>query len=439
MAWGLFGLLIGLTALPAVAGAERDRGPGPLPWRVGGKLGFTADAAAFPESSGTVLEVYLRIPPATLVDLVADTTKLARLKLSARLKSAYGELQHEAVQEFELVAGDTVGGFGKVVLLRFPARPGKARLQVRLEDVQSRRRGLAYLGRKVAVSNTVEGDIVVPGSEGGRVISDLEFTWNQPGARGGEPFRHGGTAVLPNPERLYGLYQNEVGVRFAARSGDSRPWHWKTRVLDGEQHAISEQESTLAAGPGIEPLLRVDVSREPAGGYDLEVQAWQEGDAKPLVRRSHFGVAWKSEAWVLNPRDLEDLVHFLLDPDQEDTFLALGPGEKERYLDEFWRKRDPTPETAVNEARAVFMQRVDYANATYTRIGLGKGMFSDMGRTYILYGAPSEVYHQVIPTGSETIEEIVNSLAQAETRSVGDVTGCISNLSGAKSPPSWAT
>jgi len=140
------------------------------------------------------------------------------------------------------------------------------------------------------------------------------------------------------------------------------------------------------------------------------------------VRRSHFGVAWKSEAWVLNPRDLEDLVHFLLDPDQEDTFLALGPGEKERYLDEFWRKRDPTPETAVNEARAVFMQRVDYANATYTRIGLGKGMFSDMGRTYIRYGAPSEVYHQVIPTGSETIEEIVNSLAQAETRSVGDVT-----------------
>src|SRR5439155_611788 len=67
-------------------------------------------------------------------------------------------------------------------------------------------------------------------------------------------------------------------------------------------------------------------------------------------------------------------------------------------------------------------RRADYANRTYSRAGIGKGMFSDMGRTYVRYGAPSETYHQVIPTGNETIAELVNQLAATETRAVGDVT-----------------
>jgi GWxTD domain-containing protein len=168
--------------------------------------------------------------------------------------------------------------------------------------------------------------------------------------------------------------------------------------------------------------LAVDLSTEPAGGYDLEVAVWQDGDAAPLTRRARFGVAWQVDSWMRNPRDIEDDVHFLLNPDDEEAFALLPPGEQERYLDDFWAARDPVAATGVNEARSTFLRRVDHANLTWSRPGLGKGMFSDMGRVYIRYGEPSEVVNQVIPTGDETVDRIVSQLSANEDRPVGDVT-----------------
>jgi len=63
-------------------------GPGPLPWRVGGRLGFTSDAVGTADSAGYILEVYTRIPPATLGSLGRDVAGQTRLRLSIRLRSS---------------------------------------------------------------------------------------------------------------------------------------------------------------------------------------------------------------------------------------------------------------------------------------------------------------------------------------------------------------
>jgi GWxTD domain-containing protein len=166
----------------------------------------------------------------------------------------------------------------------------------------------------------------------------------------------------------------------------------------------------------------VDLSTEPAGGYELELRAWQDGDAAPLVRRARFSVAWRVGSWLRNPRDIEDEAHFLFaSGDEEEAFAALSPGEQERHLEDFWSRRDPSPGTGVNEARETFLRRVDRANRLFTRPGLGKGMFSDMGRVYIRHGEPSEIVHQVIPTGGETVEALIQELSAHEERALGDI------------------
>jgi GWxTD domain-containing protein len=75
----------------------------------------------------------------------------------------------------------------------------------------------------------------------------------------------------------------------------------------------------------------------------------------------------------------------------------------------------------VNEAHAAFLKRTDFANRTYGRYGLGKGMFSDMGRVFIRYGEPSEVLKQVIPAQDNTLEQVIRQLAAADTRTMNDV------------------
>ena len=62
--WGWVALAVGLQALAAIPAAAVEKQVGPPPWRSGGRLGFTCDAAAFPDSTGYHLEVYLRLPPA---------------------------------------------------------------------------------------------------------------------------------------------------------------------------------------------------------------------------------------------------------------------------------------------------------------------------------------------------------------------------------------
>jgi len=389
---------------------------------VSGRLGFTVDAASFPDSSSDLLEIYCRLPPATIASLTRTDRGDARLKLGVALHNRFGAKHHEATQEFTVVPSDT-GGFGKVVLLRLPVKSGSYTMDVKLEDPLSRKRGLAYIGRAVSQSATVKGEITVPDPSSGRRVSNLEFVWGK-AAGGGAAFRHADldTGFLPNPDRLYGLLASELRAHFVARSAAPSTWHWRSRLLDASGKEVAKHD-TSATALSIAPVVTMDVSTYPAGGYDFEIQVWREGESAPAVRRGRFSVAWSRSSWWRNPRDIEDEVHLLLDKEEdEEAFSQMNAGEQEAYLESFWRERDPTPSTAANEARTEFFRRVNHANSTWTRsAALGKGMFSDMGRVYIRHGEPDEVLRQVIPAGDQTLQQVLRQIDASEDRPTGDV------------------
>jgi GWxTD domain-containing protein len=415
-------LLLASALLAGAAGPSRaaSQDAGPLPWRVGGRGGFTVDAAAFPDSSGTSLDVYVRVPNGTLAALLRDASGVARLRVAARLRGVFGGTgNQEQAQEFAIEPADSTGGFGKVIGLRFPSRPGVYRLLVSVEDVLSRGRGtLAWWVHSKA---RVEGEVRVAAPREGRELSDIEFLWNEQEGGRATVFKRLGRTLLPDPERLYGRFAPELRTAFVGRSSAELPWHWTARVLDVGGGVIATRESTAAAKRVLQGGVTVNLSAARAGAYDLELRVWQEGDAVPLVRRARFSVAWRPDSWLRNPREVQDDVHFLLGADDEEAFALLSAGEQERYLDDFWAARDPVPGTPENEARATFLRRVDHANRVYSRPGLGKGMFSDMGRTYIRYGEPSEVQNQVIPTGDQTVDQVIAQLVANDDRAVGDV------------------
>jgi GWxTD domain-containing protein len=402
---------------PALAAAAPPD-PGPLPWRVGGRVGFTVDAARFPDDAGDTLDVYVRIPPATLAALQRDSLGVGRLKLTARLRSGARSL--EQVQEYAIQPNDTTAGFGHVVGLRFAVTPGVRRLAVRLEDPRSQKVGLIYSGRKVPEAGSIEGAIKVPPRGEGRDLSGLEFVWAAADSATGSSFERAGRTLVPNPERLYGLYARHLRVGFLGVAASPGPWTWNARVLDHGTAVLEARDSTTDARLRLDGALAFDVSRLAAGGYDLELEV-RCGPGPPLVRRERFNVAWLMGSWLRNPRDVEDDVHFLLTPDQEDGFALLSAGEQERILTDFWQVRDPSPGTPENEARTTFTARVEHANQHWSRPGLGKGMFSDMGRVYIRYGEPSEIMNQVMPTGDETVDLAITQIQSNEDRAIGGV------------------
>jgi GWxTD domain-containing protein len=72
---------------------------------------------------------------------------------------------------------------------------------------------------------------------------------------------------------------------------------------------------------------------------------------------------------------------------------AMSPGVKRRFLTEFWKRRDPTPDTPRNERREQFYQAIAYADKNYREPGrkAPDGWRTDRGRIYAKNGTPDDV------------------------------------------------
>ena len=78
---------------------------------------------------------------------------------------------------------------------------------------------------------------------------------------------------------------------------------------------------------------------------------------------------------------------YIISDNERDVFKSLRTDdEREGFIRTFWRRRDPSPETPLNEFREEHYRRLEWANRHYFE---GKaGWRTDRGRAYIMFGPP---------------------------------------------------
>jgi GWxTD domain-containing protein len=85
----------------------------------------------------------------------------------------------------------------------------------------------------------------------------------------------------------------------------------------------------------------------------------------------------------------EDVV-YIITPEERRAFLQLATNEeREQFIENFWLRRDPTPDTPENEFKEEHYRRIAYANEHYSS-GI-PGWKTDRGRIYIIWGPADEV------------------------------------------------
>ncbi len=83
-------------------------------------------------------------------------------------------------------------------------------------------------------------------------------------------------------------------------------------------------------------------------------------------------------------------VDYIITKEEKKAFYALVTDEeRENFIENFWRRRDPNPDTEENEYREEYYERIAYANQHYTS-GI-PGWKTDRGRIYIAWGKPDSV------------------------------------------------
>jgi GWxTD domain-containing protein len=84
----------------------------------------------------------------------------------------------------------------------------------------------------------------------------------------------------------------------------------------------------------------------------------------------------------------EDVIYIISDEEKK-AFKGLQTDEeREAFIEQFWLRRDPSPDTEENEYREEHYRRIAYANDNFAS-GI-PGWKSDRGMIYIKFGAPDE-------------------------------------------------
>ena len=86
-----------------------------------------------------------------------------------------------------------------------------------------------------------------------------------------------------------------------------------------------------------------------------------------------------------------DVIYIITERERE-VFLSLGAlEERNRFIEAFWRKRDPNLATPENEFKIEHYRRVEYANSHLGRETFREGWRTDRGRYYIILGEPQSI------------------------------------------------
>src|SRR4026209_1385485 len=84
----------------------------------------------------------------------------------------------------------------------------------------------------------------------------------------------------------------------------------------------------------------------------------------------------------------KDVPYVITDEERKAFKKLASDDERERFIEEFWRRRDPDPDTDENEFKEEYYERIAYANENFAS-GI-PGWKSDRGRIWIMYGKPDE-------------------------------------------------
>jgi GWxTD domain-containing protein len=123
--------------------------------------------------------------------------------------------------------------------------------------------------------------------------------------------------------------------------------------------------------------------------------------AKPMTDKQKRQQAEKLRKELETPykKWLTEDVGYIISDEERKAFKVLQTDEeRDQFIEQFWLRRDPTPDTEENEYREEHYRRIAYANEHYAS-GI-PGWKSDRGMIYIKYGPADET--DVHNGGTET-------------------------------------
>jgi GWxTD domain-containing protein len=207
------------------------------------------------------------------------------------------------------------------------------------------------------------------------------------------------TIVVPSVSRNVGRLADAFHIFFEAYNNQKLDSvRFVMDIVNDKRENQLESTEMKALAPGRNQVfLKIETSKLALGEHTLYVRAFPVG---PAVDPKAPSLASTSRTFVMRwqgiPQSVKDIDEAIdqiqyIAKEGELSYIKDGatPEERQKRFMEFWKKRDPNPNTPRNEKMEQYYAKVEYANKHFAHYTVG--WRTDMGMVYIIFGPPSNI------------------------------------------------
>ena len=380
-------------------GASADEGFDPIPEVSEGDIQFYVDYTSFKnleDEKKIYLEMYLSLLGDQLTYIQEESKYCAVVEVSvvlrdvrgSRVKTEHWKLGCE-VATFE----DTRSRRFLFDVIGFIIKPGEYSLEVKIKDSNSSKEG----SKKLTVRTPSF-------KKSALLISQIELAAKIEPDTSKHKLVKNSRKITPNPMRVYGI--NWPMLYFYAEVynlSEGGTYTTQYSIIDEQGNVIKEYPSKELQKPGTTSIIMsgLNVVALSRGYYVFQIKVIDNASLQEAVAQRSFLVLKPqiptAEAAGEIPAELtkveverqSNLIQYIASKEELEVYKGLKIEGKKQFLEEFWKRRDPKPETPTNEFKMEHLLRFDEANRLFSSANK-EGWKSDFGRVFILYGKPDE-------------------------------------------------
>ena len=175
-----------------------------------------------------------------------------------------------------------------------------------------------------------------------------------------------------------------------------------TRLLNSRGAIVREvTQERVAVQPITRHFQKLEMSNLPVGRYVIETQV--SGGGQSALKALNFRIHLSGVPGSVG--DLDTAIRqlrYIANTKTVKRMLRAEEGNRETLFMDYWKKRDPSPDTSLNELMQEYYGRIERANMLFG--GFRAGWETDRGEVYIRFGPPDEVERHPFEVNSKPYE-----------------------------------
>jgi GWxTD domain-containing protein len=362
-------------------------------------LGVSIDESRFSIQGGIYLDIYLMVPQANFT--YEDGENGAEAQVVFQTALIQGDIVPYTPDRWNRVYKakdkDAISALRFVPdISKFYVLPGEYVLQVDILDVNGKRR------------QRIEKELVLSAFPSDSLsISDITIASQIIKAKAENEFTKYGYDVVPNAERSFSQQSPMLYYYFECYGlQGTGSYEVAVSVLSLNEDVIQSYPMREKPKPGASAVEwgGVNTAGLRSGIYKLAIDVHDPvSDMKQRQTKTFYVLKTNDLAGMpqlatnpyldLTEEELDEIyatMKIIMDTREKELYEQSGVEGKANVLHAFWLRNDPDPETAYNEFKTDFYNRVQMANDLYRAEKLD-GWKTDRGRVLLQYGVPNNV------------------------------------------------